>query len=252
MANGQSDEAAGQEQGSNGGNGKGSAVSNATSSTGRMITSGLRVLQVLLAISCIILLGVADSENARANVPVFQFVRSSALFPLPFSCASCSIRTNPLNCACRIEAIVRTPSLALALLSYPFPRSAALFGLHPLALTHPSAHVHVTPHTRRHQSRAFPLPFPLRQSNWQFVTPHRCMHARKQPEYSMAVAVVSFVFVSVALVLGVLNKTPSFMSLMDLIIALLSVSAGSTLLADYEPIRSTLASTITQSTTSVP
>jgi uncharacterized membrane protein YphA (DoxX/SURF4 family) len=78
------------------------------------------------------------------------------------------------------------------------------------------------------------------------------MHARKQPEYSMAVAVVSFVFVSVALVLGVLNKTPSFMSLIDLIIALLSVSAGSTLLATYEPIRSTLASTITQSTTSVP
>jgi hypothetical protein len=56
----------------------------------------------------------------------------------------------------------------------------------------------------------------------------------------------------VALVLGVLNKTPSFMSLIDLIIALLSVSAGSTLLATYEPIRSTLASTITQSTTSVP
>jgi uncharacterized membrane protein YphA (DoxX/SURF4 family) len=78
------------------------------------------------------------------------------------------------------------------------------------------------------------------------------MLARKQPEYSMAVAVVSLVFVSVALVLGVLNKTPSFLSLMDLIIALVSISAGSTLLADYEPIRSTLASTITQSTTSVP
>jgi uncharacterized membrane protein YphA (DoxX/SURF4 family) len=68
----------------------------------------------------------------------------------------------------------------------------------------------------------------------------------------MAVAVVSFVFVSVALVLGVLNKTPSFMSLIDLIIALLGVSAGSTLLAEYEQFRSTLASTITQSTTSVP
>jgi uncharacterized membrane protein YphA (DoxX/SURF4 family) len=78
------------------------------------------------------------------------------------------------------------------------------------------------------------------------------MHARKQPGFAMGIAVVSFVFVSVALVLGVLNKTPSFMSLMDLIIALLSVSAGSTLLATYEPIRSTLASTITQSTTSVP
>jgi hypothetical protein len=64
--------------------------------------------------------------------------------------------------------------------------------------------------------------------------------------------VVSFVFVSVALVLGVLNKTPSFMSLMDLIIALLGVSAGSTLLNAYEPFRSTLTSTITQSTTSVP
>jgi uncharacterized membrane protein YphA (DoxX/SURF4 family) len=78
------------------------------------------------------------------------------------------------------------------------------------------------------------------------------MHARKQPGFAMAIAVVSFVFVSLALVLGVLNKTPSFMSLVDLIIALLSVSAGSTLLASYEPIRSTLASTITQSTTSVP
>jgi uncharacterized membrane protein YphA (DoxX/SURF4 family) len=78
------------------------------------------------------------------------------------------------------------------------------------------------------------------------------MHARKQPGFAMGIAVVSFVFVSVALVLGVLNKTPSFMSLIDLIIALLSVSAGSTLLATYEPIRSTLASTITQSTTSVP
>ena len=98
MANGQSNEAAGQEQGSNSGDGKGSVVGNVTSSTGKIITSGLRALQILLAICCIILLGVADSEDPA----YFRFVCSSALFPLPLSRASRSIRPNPLNCACRI------------------------------------------------------------------------------------------------------------------------------------------------------